>query len=647
VRLATLLASVFLLALPASASAKWTYLTSANFAFVGDADEGRIRLVAERLEQFRAVMIRVLPNAAADSPVPTTVFVFRDERSFTPYMGTFRGRTVTAAGYFLAHPDANAITLDADHLDQALSTVFHEYTHFLVSNTVGPLPPWISEGLAEIYRTFEERNGGKAAMVGMPIADHVGLLRLPTVSLMPVAALLAVGHDSRDYNEGIRRSVFYAESWALTHYLMLGSPAREGQLSAYLARVQAGTPPDVAFRQSVGDDLAALDRELREYTRLLRFNAIRIDLGESLARSVVGRGTTLDDAEAEGYLGDLLARMGREEQARAMLTRALDRKGNTARAALALGLHEMRGGSLERALPLLERGAAGLPSDAAAQSAYGRALLTRYREMDDADPAAAATLESARTALQRAVTLMPNMADMLVQAARAELLGEDDAPKAREYLERAVRLAPSREAYRLMLAQALVRQGDVPRATAVLGPLVARGSRADVRDMARRLLASAAQRARQIDVLSLVADGPEEQPDEPLTPRGTTEPPSIAAAAGDSPPSRPTAPPGGRYVPVLRDTQAGEERVFGRFMGVECSANGIVLQISTAARTVRLRAASFDRIDFMTYRPNSPASVPCGPQTLQLPVLATFKAGTGDVPEVVAIELLPDGYVPR
>jgi tetratricopeptide (TPR) repeat protein len=500
-RFATVFTALCLSMLPAEASAKWTRLTSTNFVFVGDADEARIRRVAERLEQFRAAMMRVLPNAVADSPVPTTVFVFRDAPSFAPYRGGPRGQTVDATGYFLAYPDTNVIALNLASFEQALSTVFHEYTHALVSNTVGPVPLWIGEGLAELYESFEEHSGGKAALIGVPLSDHVALLRLPTVSLMPLVDLLAVTEDSPVYNERIRRGVFYAQSWALTHYLTFGSAERAGQLSTYLERVQGGTPSKAAFRQSMGD-LQALERELREYTRLLNFNVLRFEFGETPARAVVARGVVLDQPEADGYLADLLARIGREAQARTVLRRALEQKSGTARAALALGLLEMRRGQINLALPLLERAATAAPSDGFAQSSYGRALLARHRALSDTDPAARSTLALARSVLQRAATLMPGTADILVQAARAELLSDDDAANARELLERAVRLAPSREAYRLMLAQALIRQGDVERAADVLAPLVAPGSRADVRDMARQLLASAVQRARELDASS-------------------------------------------------------------------------------------------------------------------------------------------------
>jgi hypothetical protein len=58
-------------------------------------------------------------------------------------------------------------------------------------------------------------------------------------------------------------------------------------------------------------------------------------------------------------------------------------------------------------------------------------------------------------------------------------------------------------------------------------------------------------------------------------------------------------------------------------------------------------------VDFISYRTDTPSAVSCGPLTTPLRVLVTYRAkpaftaaGTIDG-DAVAIELLPDGYIPR
>ena len=106
-------------------------------------------------------------------------------------------------------------------------------------------------------------------------------------------------------------------------------------------------------------------------------------------------------------------------------------------------------------------------------------------------------------------------------------------------------------------------------------------------------------------------------------------------------------------MPALRPVLAGETRVLGAFSIVECAQGSIVLQIDGENGAVRIAAARFEDIEFLTYRQDTPGSVSCGPQRPAYRALATFRtdgppiAGVNTPNRAVAIELLPDGYVPR
>src|SRR6185503_1132451 len=269
-RIVRILAAIALLLLtPYDASAGWTALQSRNFLFIGDASERTIRATAQKLEQFRDVMLRAIPGAPATSPVPTVVLVFRNDASFNAYRPRFEGRPVEAAGLFLQHDDINYILVNADEFERAFKVVFHEYSHFLQGNWSEAVPVWMSEGMAEVYSTFQERDGGKSALLGSPDRGHLGLLQT-TSQLIPVRELIAIEHSSPTYNEGTRRGVLYAESWALVHYLMFGDDARRPQLMAYLSAIRSGTMPEQAFGDAFGD-ISALDAELKNYIRRFMF----------------------------------------------------------------------------------------------------------------------------------------------------------------------------------------------------------------------------------------------------------------------------------------------------------------------------------------------------------------------------------------
>ncbi len=346
------------------------------------------------------------------------------------------------------------------------------------------VPVWLSEGLAEVYATFQERAGGRGAVLGAPDADHLRLLQ--NTSLIPLRDLITIDQRSPVYNEGERRGVLYAESWALVHYLMYGNKARTPQLSAFLAAIKSGAPAEVSFRTAFGD-VEALDRELREYIRLFTFPALQLNFAERIGGAPSQRGTVIPDAEASAYLGDLLVRLDRIEDARAHLTGLLGKSPDVARAACSMGLLELHSGRYDLAMPLLERGAALAPDDPWVQTALARALIARFEEPLAPDDAGA-QLPRARAALARALEGDPDSAYTLVTLGRAHMLPGGDLDRAAALVLRAVQLAPGREDYRLILAHAYIRQGDRVRATAQLEALVAGGSRADVRDQAREML---------------------------------------------------------------------------------------------------------------------------------------------------------------
>jgi tetratricopeptide (TPR) repeat protein len=472
------------LASPATASAKWTRLSSRHFVFVGDASERDIRNIARRLEQFREVVGRVLSDEATRSPVPTIVVVFENDRSFTPFKPMFQGKPADVAGYFAGTEDVNYIAVNAEQDGQAFGLIFHEFAHVLIGNAVALPPAWINEGLAEFYETFESSNGGKTAMLGMPSARNLQLLKAHT-TLLPIAQLIDVDHASPMYNERDRRGLFYAQSWALVHYLTFGSPERVGQLKHYLALVGQGLTGTAAFQQAFGSDTAALERDLQRYVRGLTHNALRLDFDETLESGVATRGEVIPAHEAAGYLGDLLARINRPNDARAYLRKTIDANGEAALALAALGLLELRASHDDVAFPLIERAASLAPDLATVQRAWGRAL-TRRADRGASDEGA--LYARARTVLTGALQLEPDNMSAAVTLAQVEMASGTDPATAVALMRRAVTAAPGREEYRLMLAQALAMNGDYQGASDLLGPLVARGSRPEIQDAARKTL---------------------------------------------------------------------------------------------------------------------------------------------------------------
>src|SRR5260221_3178732 len=209
----------------------WTSVHSQNFQLIGNASEKDIRLVANRLEQFRKVFALLFPSMKLNSPVPTTVIVFKSDSSYKPFKVN-----PNVAGYFQPGEDVNYITLTTERGsdDQPFRIIFHEYVHLLVENTMGAtVPLWFNEGLAEYYSTFDITDEDRKVILGDLVRNHVLYLR--EQKLLPLRTLFAVDYKSPYYNEGNKMNIFYAESWMLTHYLLQGEgQKRRTQLARFI-----------------------------------------------------------------------------------------------------------------------------------------------------------------------------------------------------------------------------------------------------------------------------------------------------------------------------------------------------------------------------------------------------------------------------
>mgnify|MGYP003694577417 CR=1 FL=1 len=116
---------------------------------------------------------RCLEKGGPDSPIPTTVIVFKDEASYLPFKVS-----ENSAGYFQPGQDVNYITLSTEsHDDRDLfSIIFHEYTHLLVNDAFGKTPAWFNEGLADLYSTLSVSDDHRA-VIGRPIRRHISTLQ--------------------------------------------------------------------------------------------------------------------------------------------------------------------------------------------------------------------------------------------------------------------------------------------------------------------------------------------------------------------------------------------------------------------------------------------------------------------------------------
>jgi hypothetical protein len=259
---------------------RWIQVRSKNFNLIGNADEVRLRAVAFKLEQFREALRQVLNQMNFDSPVPTTVIVFKDANDYKPYKPIkLNGETNdSVVGYFQAGKDANYITLSAagEPAGTTYNIIFHEYTHFLIRNNLGEskIPTWYNEGIAGYYETFALENDRKITLGGL---QPKFLALLGQNNLIPFDTFFEVDNNSLHERDGNGAGLFYAQAWAFMHYLMHGEGgARKAELDTFLNLIMSGKNQKDAFTGAFKTSPAAMEVELKNISskRLFKRRAL-------------------------------------------------------------------------------------------------------------------------------------------------------------------------------------------------------------------------------------------------------------------------------------------------------------------------------------------------------------------------------------
>jgi tetratricopeptide (TPR) repeat protein len=312
----------------------WIEIRTTHFTVVTDAGTSDGVAVAQRFEQFRAVLKQVLPRARVDPGRPVVIVAARNKASLKELLPGWEARGQDPIGVFIAGPEKHYVVLRVDLPEAgAQHLVLHEYTHVLTQLNFVRVPLWLGEGLAEFYAGLDIEGG--EAVVGRPDLWHIGLLRKS--QLLPIETLLAVDHSSPHYGERDKSSLFYAQSWALVHYLLMGDgQANVRRFRDYVGLITAGVDPMEAARRALGD-LKQLGRTLEAYVHNVDFYMARVDTSTSAPQpEPVAR--TLTRAESLAVRGDLHRRLRQMAQSRALLEEAarLDPQLAAARESLAL-----------------------------------------------------------------------------------------------------------------------------------------------------------------------------------------------------------------------------------------------------------------------------------------------------------------------
>jgi tetratricopeptide (TPR) repeat protein len=632
-------------------------MRSKNFYLVGNASEKDIRQVATRLEQFRDAFTRLFTKANFNSPIPTTVVVFKNDDSYKPFKPVVDGKIDKVAGYFLPGEDVNYITLTpaSSAADDPYRVIYHEYVHQLVDNNLGrgSVPPWFNEGLAEYYSTFAVSEDRKVHL-GNLIENHLYLLR--ERKFIPLKDLFEVNDYSLDRNNQQAKWVFYAESWALVHYLILGNDGKRlPQMNRFLDLLAQKKPTEQAVVEAFQTTVAALEKELHNYVGGSLFKSQVATFEHKLEFDSEMQAAPISDAEAERYLGDLLLHMGRNEEANARLEHALQLDPQLAGAHASLGMLRTRQRRFDEAKEQLRAAVSAGAPNYLAHYYYAYALSREgMSESGFANGYSTETARAMRDALHKSIELRPDFPESYSLLAFVYLVTGEDFEEGIKLINRARALSPGKEYYALLLAQLYLRQEKFDEARATLEPLTRDASDPQMRAHAQSLMDSARamqeQAARFKAAQEAYAKGggnntSDAPPPPRLVRRENSGEDAQAGKAGEETAADALI---SALNDALRKPLEGETRALGTLTRIECGPKGLVFVVKSGERTLRLASKGFEGVQITAYTPDAGSELTCGPRKQESLVVVTFRAATDARAKtdgaLAALEFVPSNF---
>jgi hypothetical protein len=249
----------------------WQRIRMDGFTVMGTTGAKNLRQVAIGIAAFTSALTIHFPHVRVSGQVPTFVVVLKDFEAYRRFQPRdSRGRRVDSiAGYLESAADANYLVFPYERGEAGSSLVYHEFTHYVIrQNVQTEVPLWLEEGLAEFYATFRP-DFRDASLLGAAPPERIRTLRQePYVALRQVVSTRAIGQVLRSP----RSSVFYAEAWALVHYItMERQNSVQAPFDVYLTTLAETGSQDEAFKAAFGVDVDDMDRELQSYVRYFSF----------------------------------------------------------------------------------------------------------------------------------------------------------------------------------------------------------------------------------------------------------------------------------------------------------------------------------------------------------------------------------------
>lgn len=444
---------------------RWVVVETQNFEIASTMSAEAASELAVELERFKALIHTVTTAPNVESPVPTRIVAFKRKSEFSD----FRSES-GVAGYFSPGLRENQVALvDWSSKLDATTIIFHEYVHFVLRNgTSINYPLWFDEGFAEVLSTATMHEG--RLIVGALPRARIDAFRFGR--WLPMKRIIeATSYD--DVKRPEKLAMFYAEAWALAHYVSLDLPgAGPAALAEYIERLEQDEAPVDAYEATYGEPIGRSGMIIRKKLEKGDWRLLGVPLDKLPYDRSPPAVRTPSSAEIAIRLGQLQLARGEAPKAQVLFSSALTEEPTNSRAQAGMGDSLKFQGGYEAAEPHFRRAVELGPDDALNHLD----LAEHLHELATKQPKGerrSELLDEARDAYRTSLELDAGIPETHLMLGRTYLEAGEDPRASIVSIERAYRALPAHPATITALAEAYVATDRAEAARMALKGLTA------------------------------------------------------------------------------------------------------------------------------------------------------------------------------
>jgi tetratricopeptide (TPR) repeat protein len=382
--------------------------------------------------------------------------------------------------------------------------------------------------------------------------------------------------------------------------MMVGdSNAREPQMVEYTALINQGVDSEKAFAQAFKTDPAQIEKQIKSYISRSTYTANTYKL-PSIEGEKDFSVTRMTEATVQYYLGNVLARTNRIDEAEVLLKRAIEMDSQLAGPYEGLGFVAVRRNKYVEALEYFKQAVTRGSKNHLAHYYYAEMLLRQIIGIVR-PPVAQQMAEALRTSIR----LMPGFAFAHYALANLTVMTGENLKEGLEAAATAVKLEPQNKKFALALAQLQVQAQDYAAARGTLEPLLSAEVDARLRESAESTMKVIEERTRAARV------EPNREPPKEVIPESkpNTEPPKIALEP--LPTELQERPATWISQPTVKIE--GTLTMRGVLLAIECRSGKWTLVVKAGDNRLRFTVSNKPKLEFYSQDPSFEGAVRCGP----------------------------------